>query len=202
MISGETAARSVTTLMDAFSRGASADAETVVAVMVETGEIEGEASISFINLLISFDSCHLSTNDKDADSGGSGSAAELFSDALFSAAAALVAGTGFRGADEAVSAVVSNDGVTIFLVTTKAKAVAGSAVNIFFRTTSGRSEKPVSDNCRTSPEFCGSDGIPVRSCRPEILRPPNSTSVSKAPANHTQFLEKIRIFIRSDIVAI
>ena len=114
-----------------------------------------EASASFISLLMSANSCHGPVNDKDAEDSGSLSVVDIFWEAVLTGAIPLVIATGVCDVDKSVSSNEPDGGGTIFLVTTKEKAVAGkvgSSVYIFFRITSGRSKKPVSDIKRTSPE--------------------------------------------------
>ena len=164
-ISGETATRSSTALTNAASRRGSADGAAASAVGGEAETNDGEAPASSISLLTRSDSCHGPVNDKDAEGSGSLSATEYFWESVLSGAVPLAIGAGVCDVDKVVSSNEPDGGGTIFLVTTKEKVVAGNAgriwgsAYIFFRTTSGRVEKPVSDIKRTSPEIRVGSGV-------------------------------------------
>lgn len=164
-ISGETATRSSTALTNAASRGGSADGEAASAGGADAEANDGEASASFISLLMSADSCHGLLTDKDAEGRGGISAAELSRETVLAVAIPLVIGTVIGDVDKAVSSNEPDGGGTIFLVTTKEKVVAGNAgrvwgsAYIFLRITNGRVEKPVSDIKRTSPETRVGSGV-------------------------------------------
>lgn len=157
-ISGETAARSSTALTIVASLGGSADGEATAVVGGKAETNDGEAPASSMSLMTRFDSCHRSSSDKEAEGSDSLSAAELFQESVLSGAVPLAIGAGVCKLETAVSSNGPDGGGTIFLETTKTKAVAGNAgriwgpVSIFFRITNGRVEKPLSDIERTSPE--------------------------------------------------
>ena len=92
--------RSSTALTNAASRGGSADGEAASVIGADAEATDGEASASFISLLMSADSCHGPLNDKDAEGSGSISAAELFWEAVLAVAIPMVIGIGVCDADK------------------------------------------------------------------------------------------------------
>lgn len=155
-ICGETVTRSSTALMSAASRGGPADGEAASVIGTDAEAKDGEASASFISLLMSADFCHCPLNDDDTEGSGGILAAELFWEVVLAVPISLVIGTIVCEVDKAVSSNEWDGGGTIFLVTIIEKAVAGRAGRIggsaciFLRTTSCRAEEPVSDIKRTS----------------------------------------------------
>ena len=150
--------RSSTALTNAASSGGPANGEAASVIGADAEAKDGEASASFISLLMSADSGHGPLNDNDTEGSGRISAAELSWEVVLAVAISLVIGIIVCDVDKVVSSNERDGGGSIFLVTIKEKAVAGNAgrigdsVCIFLRTTCCRVEEPVSDIKRTSPE--------------------------------------------------
>jgi hypothetical protein len=101
-ISGEAVTRSSTALMSAASRGGPADGEAVSVIGADAEAKDGEASASFISLLMSADFRHCPLNVDDTEGGDKISAAELFWEVVLAVAIPLVIGIMACEVDKAV----------------------------------------------------------------------------------------------------